>query len=319
MKKLLTLIVLAGTTAVPLAVLACGDDGPPTRIKVPGQAAYGLVRGDHLLTHNGKDIIIVDLKHGRTFDLGELNGRSWHTGDVADGQALVYAKDRLQVIALATGKVVNEIPTPQPRAFGFAGKGKVFIHRGTAVDIVEIAGVKKLHTIELGKEQWPFSNAWQKVGNRLFVTGEATSVCVIDLDTGKLTDRFYVESRLGIAAMQVEGSFIYCIGSQSTWAARFDHVTCFDIETKKTFLVDLPKGGRLSSRTRFASGPFGTAYLMVGNHIERITMFGDVCGTFTVPGEDPVLGIWRGRAVVAGKDEIRMVEIAETPAPVTRK
>jgi hypothetical protein len=46
-------------------------------------------------------------------------------------------------------------------------------------------------------------------------------------------------------------------------------------------------------------------------------MMGERCGTFSVSDKETVLAVWRGRAVVAGnKDELRLVEIKETP--VTR-
>jgi hypothetical protein len=46
-------------------------------------------------------------------------------------------------------------------------------------------------------------------------------------------------------------------------------------------------------------------------------MGGDRCGTFATPSNEPVLAVWRDRAIVAGKDQIRLLEIKETP--VARK
>ena len=47
-------------------------------------------------------------------------------------------------------------------------------------------------------------------------------------------------------------------------------------------------------------------------------MSGECVGTFTTPKNQAVLTIWNHRAVVAGTNEIRLLDIDETP-PVARK
>jgi hypothetical protein len=287
-------------------------------IKFPGIAHSGVLRGDYLLCANDAGrIIAVDLKRGKTFDLGSADTRRWHDADVADGHALMLDKGRLVAVALSDGKTVHEVPIGDHPvwAFGFAGKGRAFVHRGRSVAILELATRKILHTIELGDDDTRRSSAWQKVGNRLFVPGPATTLCVIDLDSGKLCERFALDSRAGIAALHVEGSLVYCIGSASAWAARIDHVTCFDLEMKKSFLFDLPREVRRSGR--LASGGYGTVYLIDGNRLDRFTMAGERCGSFTAPGPGAVLAVWQQRALIAVKHEIRLLEINETP--MTRK
>ena len=309
---------LAAGTASQLG--ACGPycEPEPAAIKFPGIARASVLRGDYLLCANDADrIIAVDLKRGKTFDLGSADAKRWHDADVADGHALLLDRGRLLAVALNDGKTVHEVSIGDDPvwAFGFAGTGRAFVHRGRSVAILELATRKTLHTIELGDGDTRRSPAWQKVGSRLFVPGPATTLCVIDLDSGKLCERFALDSRAGIAALHVEGSQVYCIGSVSTWAARIDHVTCFDLEMKKSFLFDLPREVRRSGR--LASGGYGTVYLIDGNRLNRFTMAGEQCGSFTAPSPDAVLGVWHQRALIALKDEIRLLEIKETP--VTRK
>lgn len=302
-------------------VTACGDAWDSGAIPFPGQVRDSMPRGDYLLCLNDANhICVVDLKRSTTHDIGKADGKRWREGDVADGAVMLMDKDRLTVVSLQNGKTVHSVPlgTDQViRAFGFAGKGRGFVLRNRSVDIIELASAETLHSVAVGNESWRgWSGTWQKVGKRLYIPGPASTVCVIDLDAGKLLERFPVESRAGIAAMQVEGSTIYCIGSPFGWGARIDHLTCFDMQKKKAFLFDLPRG-ELTRPVRFAGGPYGTAYLIEGNRIDRYTMYGDVCGTFNVPSTQQPLTVWHERAVVAVKGEIRLLDIKETP--VTRK
>src|SRR6516162_841865 len=187
---------LAAGTASQLG--ACGPycEPEPAAIKFPGIARASVLRGDYLLCAND-----------------------------ADGHALLLDRGRLLAVALNDGKTVHEVSIGDDPvwAFGFAGTGRAFVHRGRSVAILELATRKTLHTIELGDGDTRRSPAWQKVGSRLFVPGPATTLCVIDLDSGKLCERFALDSRAGIAALHVEGSQVYCIGSASAWAARIDH------------------------------------------------------------------------------------------------
>jgi hypothetical protein len=328
--SILSLVCGLALAAAPLAA-CCPDDEclkalglwTPTAIKFPGNASAYHLRGDHLISVNDKDrVVIVDLKQGKSFDVGSAKGKRWHDGDIADGQVLVIAGDRLQAIALDTGKMVHDVAIGAGKVygFGFAGKGQAFLQRGKTLDILELATGKTLHTIELGETDdirrgW---TPWQRVGNRLYIVGPATTLCVIDLDTGKLRDRFSIEARHGIAALHIEGSIAYCIGSSSevfTWGRPLNHLTAFDMERKKSHHVGIDSGFRNFSR--LGSGPYGTVYVTHENRVERFTMGGDRCGTFATPSNEPVLAVWRDRAIVAGKDQIRLLEIKETP--VARK
>lgn len=320
-RRMLLLGLVLAVAVPPLDGCGVYGEPEPSAIKFPGFARASVLRGDYLLCVNDANhIVAVDLKRAKAFDLGLADTKRWHDGDVADDQALTLDKGRLLVIALNDGKTVHEVPIGDAPvwAFGFAGRGRAFVHRGRSVAILELATHKTLHTIELG--EGPYlelrrSSAWQKVGSRLFVTGPATTLCVIDLEAGKLCERFPVDSRAGIAALHVEGSQVYCIGSASTWAARIDHMTCFDLEMKKSFLFDLPREVRRSGR--LASGAYGTVYLIDGNRLARFTMAGDQCGAFTAPGPEPVLAVWHQHALIAAKNEIRLLQIKETP--VARK
>ena len=189
------------------------------------------------------------------------------------------------------------------------------MHHGRMLDIIELKSGKTLHTIDFKSDEMRWgSGAWQVVGKRLFVTGPETTVCVIDLETGKLADRFSINAGAGIASIHVEGSLVYCVGSPFSWVPNHNLV-CYDMEMKKAFFSELSEGRRFFGR--LAGGPYGTAYLFNGNKVDRITMMGERCGTFNVGEKETVLAVWRGRAVVAGKDEIRLVEIRETPAART--
>ena len=265
----------------------CGPDWVP----FPGVVQSSVPCNNYLLCVNDNNhILAVDLLAGRTFDLGSADGRR-RTGDVADGRALLLSGDRLQVVELASdktvGKTVHEIAVGNAvRAFGFAGKGQAFLHLGRTVNLVELATGKTLHTIELAKEEGfrprP-SSAWQKVGDRLFVVGSDGSLCDIDLAAGTLRERFWVESRAGIADLRVEGEVVYCLGSHSTWATRLDHLTCFNLKTKKSAECEL---SRVAGRTsRLAAGPKGTAYLIDRNQIDRFDRSGPRVGACT-----PALG-----------------------------
>jgi hypothetical protein len=310
-RKLLLASVVLLSAAWLLDAAWCDDD--VTTIRFPGMPHAGALRGDILLCANSVDqFIAVDLKRGKTFDLGKNRNRRWADADVADGQVLLIEHDRLQTIALENGKVVHDLPLGAERvfAFGFAGKGKAFVQRRRAVDILDLDTGKTLHGIKVDdKDDFWYSFSWQKVANRLFLPGAATSIYVIDLDAGKICDRLPIESRSGVAALHVEGSLIYCRGPQFSWVPN-DHLTCFDMESKKTFFSQATGARRQSGR--FASGPYGSVYSFLGDRIDRYTMVGEHCGSFTTPNKETVLAVWRQKAVMAATGEIRVMEIRET-------
>lgn len=314
MRTLLTAVLLVALTPA-LHACCCGDDCFPTNIKFANLPREFIQRGDYLVFMR-EHRQVVDLKTGKIFDLGKPEGR-WFDIDVADGQALILKKDRLEAVNLANNKTIHDIPVGKERVYslGFVGKDRAFVHQGRTLAIVDLAARKTLHTIDLGSDDMRWrSNAWQKVGQRLFVAGPDTTVCVIDLQTAKLADRFHINAGAGIASIHVEGSLVYCVGSPFSWVPNHSLV-CYDMEMKKPFFSDLSRGDRFFGRV--AGAPYGTAYLFSGNKIERLTMMGERCGTFSVGEKETVLAVWRGRAVVAGADEIRLVEIKETPVART--
>jgi len=312
LKNVFLCLVLVGAGS---PVSACGLDGllEPAEITFPGLARSAVLRGDHLLcTNDSNHIIAVDLKAAKSFDLGPGEGKRWIFGDIAGGQALLLTNDRLLVVALDGGTTVRQVEVDGNAvcAFGFAGKDRAFLHLGTKVAVVELTTGKTLHTVELAREGRG-ATGWQKVEDRLYVVGPANMLCVIDLDKGKLLDQFKVEARGDIRALQVEGELVYCLGQQFGYGFMTDHVTYFSLKTKKTTETKLTRTARDGSR--LAAGPFGTAYLFDGNQVERFDMSGRRIATFAPESGAAVLAIWHGRAVVAEKDKLRLLEIKETP------
>jgi hypothetical protein len=223
-------------------------------------------------------------------------------------------KDRLLVVGLTDGKPIHAVAIGGERtwAFGFAGKDRAFVHRGKSLAILELTTGKNLHTIQLGDDSWPRGAIpWQKVGNRLFIVGPATTLCVIDLEAGKLCDRISVEARASIQSLHVEGTSVFCIGNPFGWGARVDHLVSVDLESKTCRLVDLPR--EIRKFGRFANGPYGTMYLIEGNRIDRYTMAGSLCSSFKMPGGEAVLAVWQQHAIIGRVNEIRLEEIKETP------
>jgi hypothetical protein len=309
----------AALAGAPAPINACGGYGDfdLDSIKLAIVPTYATLRGNHLLCVSQKGVLhAVDLRRGNSIELGKSNDRRWHDGDVADRQLLLIAKDRLQTISLIDGRTVHDLPIGNDRvwAFGFASKDRAFINRGKKVEIIELATGKSLHTVELGGDHLLRAVApWQKVGNRLFIAGPGTTLCVIDLEAGKLLDRFSVDARGGISQIQVEGSLVYCVGSPLAWGFRNDHLVCLDMESKKSHFVGLARDGREAPVGRIASGPYGTAYLFSGDCVYRCSMSGDRSNAFKTPNGAQVLAIWNQRAVIATKDEIRFLDIKETP------
>src|SRR5262245_19229330 len=163
------------------ALDACCCDEPPTTLKFANIPPYSIQRGDYLV-FMGDHLSVADLKRGKIFELGKVEGR-WFDIDVKDGQALILKKERLQVITLENKKIVHDIDVGKERvySFGFIGTDRAFVHRGRKLDIVELASGKTLHTIDFGSDEMRWgSGAWQIVGKRLFIAGPQTSVCVID-------------------------------------------------------------------------------------------------------------------------------------------
>ena len=304
-------LILLGATASPRG-LACGDDDVRT-IKIPGTPYYGRLHGDLFLCVCDKDrLLAVDLKREKVTELGSARKR-WYDGDVRDGRLLMIEQDKIREVALDAGKTLREITLadPQVRAFGFAGKDRVFVHRGNAVEILDLDSAKVVHRIELAKEGWTHAaTPWQRIGHRLITPGPATTLCIIDLDAGTLVERFSVDARNGITNLYVEGGVAFCSGSPFAWGARTDHITSVDLETGKNRIVDVQAQTR--GAIRFARGPFGNVYLMSQKRIDRVNVEGELLASVNVDPNQQPLGIWRQKLLVAGKNEIRLVDITET-------
>lgn len=312
--------ILTLSLGAPNSSHACCDDTIPTTIKVPLRVEHCVVRGDILLCGTSKDrILAVDIKRGKSFDLGSSSDVRWYDGDVLDGQALVATKDRLRAISIENGLTAHSVPMDRQkvRAFGFAGKGRAFVYRDETVTILDLASGKTLHTVELGlKDNGRLIVPWQRIGNRLFIAGPSTTLCVVDLEAGKLLDRHSIDSRAGIQSLHVEGSQVYCIGYPvGVWAARITHIACYDMEMRKIRYIELPR--ELRHHAHLAGGPYGTVYCIGERRVERFSMAGDHCGTFVPPDNAQVMAIWQQHAIAAGSNEIRLIEIKETP--VARK
>jgi hypothetical protein len=315
MRTALLSVVLIVTASS--ASAACCDDF--VAIKFPGTPYAGALRGDVLLCANNiEKFFALDLKRGKLFDLGKTTNRRWSDADVADGQVLLIAGERLQTINLEDGKLIHDLPLGAERVFtfGFAGKGKAFVQRRRTVDILDLATGKTLNSIKVDdKDDFWYTFNYQRVGNRLFLPGAATTIYVIDLEAGKICDRLPIDSRAGVSALHVEGSLIYCRGPQFSWVPN-DHITCFDMESKKTFSSH--STGVRRATGRFASGPYGSIYSFYGDRIDRFTMVGEHCGTFATPNKETVLAVWQQRAVVAAMNEVRVMEIRETAVAVKK-
>jgi hypothetical protein len=307
-KGLLLAVAVLGAVS-PVAACGCG------MIKIPGTIVHSVPRDNHILCLNDQDhILVLDLVFTQCFDLGPAEGRRWD-GDVADGQALLLSGNCLHVVDLVGGRTAHEVAVGDGiRAYGFAGKGRAFLHYGLTVAVVDLTTGETLNTIGLSEDGWSRArpSPWQKVGDRLFVVGPNGTLCVVDLAAGKLTDKFQVESRAGVANLCVSGDMAYCIGSPFSWGATIDHLTCINLKTKRITECELPRTA--SRNNRLAPGPNGTVYLTDRNEVDRYDRSGPRVGTW-VPklGEGvQLLAVWELDGVVAMKGVVMFLPVTET-------
>src|SRR5262249_37174586 len=129
--RLLVVLAALGTTAALLAASQtssrrkCGPLPTPwtTPVKLPGQVERGVFHGDsfYAVTGNGH-LIAVDLKKQTVKDYGTLNTKLAPCIDVAGGQALVASSNKLHVVDLKSGKVVQTAPLMKEAVgLGFVG------------------------------------------------------------------------------------------------------------------------------------------------------------------------------------------------------
>jgi hypothetical protein len=302
------------------AVTCCGG---PESIKLPTPVPTGIVRGNHFfaVTAEGK-LLAVDLaKHDVKVipDLAKLSPVLDARGD----SICVHTGQKLLLVSVSTGKVTRELEIDgNIHSFGFAGDNHLFVHKGNALDLIELKTAKTTTVIALGKpgqvaaiERLATGMVSDPAGKQLYaiVRGDKTGVAVIDVATAKVTavhpiaDSAFRRSYLQIVDNKV--FIVNSIDSYGVWIA--DQFGCLDLKTGKYQPLKLPAG--MMGRGTIIPGPGGTMLMTTKTLMDgpdgpaamfRYDADGKLVGQVRTAGQGALVGFWADDAVTLTKDRL---------------
>jgi len=130
------------------ALTCCGPDF----VKLPTPVPSGIIRGNQFfaVTADGKLLAadVTDHKVKQFPDLAKLGPMLDARGDTV----CVTAGQKLLLVCVSTGKVCRELQIDGViRSFGFAGDNHLFVHRGKALDLIDLKTGRATAVIESGK------------------------------------------------------------------------------------------------------------------------------------------------------------------------
>jgi hypothetical protein len=297
-------------------------------VKLPGQVERGVFHGDsfYAVTGNGH-LIAVDLKKQTVKDYGTLNTKLAPCIDVAGGQALVASSNKLHVVDLKSGKVVQTAPLMKEAVgLGFVGPSifdsficcggddRVFVQHKTSVTILDVVSGKVVAGIQLGDKEISFErglNAHQKRGDRLIaVNGCNNNLTIIDLQKGKLVEQIKTPDwRIG--GIQVAGDKVFLIGLRlgyGVWTQSFGSI---DLKTGKYTSLALPS--KMLRQSTLVAGPEGSMFMTGPDGTFHYDAQGKLIGPLSVK-KGQVVGAWKGLLLVAETESLQLISTAAVTA-----
>lgn len=320
MRNVPLLNLLAFALLAACVTLSGADSTPasPEPIKLPATLACGTVCDDHVIAITSSGALLdVDLKQRKVRDLGTPGGRLLPVLDVADGKVCVAAEGRIHIVSLTDGKAVRSMEFKGKAAgVGFAGEGRVFVHEGTAVTVLDAAG-KQQHRIELGTptkemDRWARGIAFHRVGQRLYTgTWFDGNLRVVDLEDGKLLDTIKL-SEWQIGGVRVKGNSAYVVGLRLGYGIWTNSFVQIDLKTKKVTVLDLPPKSMLYHEMRggaLGASPDGTMLLTGGHGTWRYSDSDKPLAKVAERGGMALLGVWNGQVLIADRESVQFTKL----------
>jgi hypothetical protein len=315
----LALLLAAGMLAATAGPGGADNQAAPTPIKLPGQVASGVVRGEHFcaVTSNGS-LIDVDLQRRQVRDLGNPGANLLPCLDVAAGKALVASSDHIYLVDLRTGKPDRSLDfSATVSGLGFLGEDRVFVQTGCSVEVVDLAAGKVLHTIATGEKPKTTDREQVRhcrVGRRLYASNASDgSLAVIDLHEGKLIDRIPADANRSweaIGNIQVVGDKAFVERMFLGYGIWQKNVALLDLTTKKYTRLRLPGNEWVNRAGGVVAGPDGTV-LLTGhdNQVWQSDVAGEMAGPVTLAKPGTLVGAWNGQALVAKAELLQLVPL----------
>lgn len=338
-------LLLAGAAVFVAAgvALACGPYGtrlhptqtraaaPETiRIKLPGDVARGVVRGDmfYAITANGR-FVAVDLKASKVRDYGTLDAKLMPQLDVASGRACIAAGGgKLLLVDLYSGKATRSLTYPAAVAgLGFLGADRLYVQGSAALTILDASSGKTIASIDQGavkgaghtSEGQP-GVAHDSVRQRLYVpiAGPKTGLGVFDLKAGKMIEAIPMPA-MGYGSfygdVRQTGDRVYILGLRYGYGVWTNHFGYVDLKERKYVRVALPS--RDLQGASLLAVDNGALLLCGGGGCYRYGADGKLAGSVgpnAVTTRTAVLGLWNGRAVRGAASALEIVPLAPQTA-----
>jgi hypothetical protein len=332
----LALLTPFGLVAALAGVVAafCGDDAKPADkppIKLPGLAARGVVCDDAFYTVGDGKLTAVDLNKRNAGELSECYARYPKLQpflDVADGKACVASADQILVADLGDGKILHSVKyTGEVHGLGFVGGDRIFVLGRTDVVVIDAASGETVSCIPLVKENESVLrerssavSAYQKVGNILYIADvNRTDVRIVNLDAGKVLDALQGGYNW-YTGMQIVGDRAFVRTVNLSYGINNPQIGYFDLKTKKYTALEHPGDQRFPhiqekdfDDVTLVAGPDGGVCLSWKGRVYQYDGEGRQVGATPLTKDDDgrLVGVWKGQALTAGKDGLRLTPLAK--------
>lgn len=321
-----------GMSARPLPAQAAAAVAPEAvRVKLPGDLARGVVRGDtvHVVTANGR-LVTVNLRSHKVRDHGTLDAKLLPQLDVAGNRACVAAgSGKLLLVDLDSGKVTRTLNWPTLVAgLGFLGADRLYVQGAQSVAILDANNGKAIATIDQGKVKGrPLTSegrpglAHDMARQRLYVpiAGPKAGLGVFDLKSNKLVEIIPMPE-LGYAGIygdvRLAGNRVHVLGLRYGYGVWTNHLGYVDLKERKYVRVTLP--AQALQGASLIPDADGSLLLSAPNGCYRYGADGKFAGQTRAnasAGRAAIIGLWNGRAVRGAGS---MLEIAPLP-PMTAR
>lgn len=298
-------------------------------LRFTDQIAAGCVQKDsfYAVTHQGK-FVVVNLKKFDAVKEIKIGAALAPYLDIVDGKACVASSEKVYLVDLTSGEIVQSMNHGQPRIFGLGivKKSQVFVqHLGedeltsSVITVFDMSKEKKLRTFSVAGKREITGDEAKNGSLRIVKVQRFTwaiknpSFALVDLDKGA---SYSLPKCKGSKAIVVQDQNIYTINEVDSYGVRYWGVSRVDAKTGKVEASSRKQQEAIYSIECDSNGDVITAGM---GGLQRYDAKGNFVARVKFPmSTSRLVGAWNGQAIVAEQGAaLHLVELTKTTVSKT--